>query len=47
MWRRLIGIGLVIGLLGMAAMAQAPPQQTSGQPKTTWFFYTGEMGRTG
>ena len=44
MWRRLIGIGLVIGMLGMAARAQAPAQQAANAPKTTWFFYTVKWG---
>ena len=44
MWRRLIGIALVIGMSGISARAQAPAQQASGAPKTTWFFYTVKWG---
>src|SRR6187200_1817619 len=44
MWRRLIGIVVVIGLLGIGARAQAPPQQAAGEPKTVWFFYTVKWG---
>ena len=33
---------LVLGVAG--AGAQAPPKQASGEPKTTWYFYTVKWG---
>ena len=46
MWRRLIGIVVVIGLLGMGARAQAPPQQAAGAAEDHLVLLHGEMGRT-
>jgi hypothetical protein len=44
MLRRLaIGIVLVT-VFGLGAMAQAPPKQAAGEPKTTWYFYTVKWG---
>jgi hypothetical protein len=42
--RRLIAT-VCLGLLGtLAAGAQAPAKQATGQPKTTWYFYTVKWG---
>ena len=46
MWRRLIGIVLVIGMFGMAARAQAPAQQAAGRAEDHLVLLHGEMGRT-
>jgi hypothetical protein len=35
---------VVVLLCGGVASAQAPAQQASGEPKTTWFFYTVKWG---
>jgi hypothetical protein len=45
MWRRLVIIAIVIGVLGaVGARAQAPAKQAAGEPKTKWYFYTVKWG---
>lgn len=44
MRRRFAGWTLVLVLAAVAAGAQAPPKQGSGEPKTTWYFYTVKWG---
>ena len=35
---------LLVLLAGAGARAQAPAQQSAGEPKTTWYFYTVKWG---
>ena len=44
--RGLIGTASVAALLlgSLAADAQAPPKQSTAEPKTTWYFYTVKWG---
>lgn len=42
--RRPIAIAIACLLGTLAAGAQAPPKQASGEPKTTWYFYTVKWG---
>lgn len=41
---RLITAILGATLASLAVRAQAPPSQTPGEPKTTWYFYTVKWG---
>lgn len=42
--RRLTALAGALLLGALAAGAQAPPRQASGEPKTTWYFYTVKWG---
>jgi len=42
--RRLIIVTAVCLLGSLAAGAQAPPKQSGGEPKATWYFYTVKWG---
>jgi hypothetical protein len=42
--RRLTALAGALVLGSLAAGAQAPPRQASGEPKTTWYFYTAKWG---
>jgi hypothetical protein len=41
---RLMTVAVACALGSLAAGAQAPPKQASGQPKATWYFYTVKWG---
>ena len=44
MRRRLAGLTLVLLLASVVVGAQAPPKQSEGELKVTWYFYTVKWG---
>lgn len=42
--RRLTVIAVLCLLGSLTTLAQAPPKQAGGEPKTTWYFYTVKWG---
>lgn len=44
MRRRLAGFTLMLLLASVVVGAQAPPKQSTGEPKVTWYFYTVKWG---